>query len=732
MRGEDHLYLRSIFRYRFNSLLTKIFIGYVTILSVVIAVGVSTFFYVEHVLEQKETNVSQDYLNYVSRIVDGELIQIKERMYGFLQNQDNAANLSMIQKDITSQYKVIEGLANFTSNSKIIKEVFLYNSQLPFVISNTGTNDKSALLGLLSNESGSVGSQGAERLDAVKDFLVVPHHGEGGSTIALVTGASYSNSRNRLVTVIDEKDIYNVITNTNIVKYGSAYMVDRSGLIMSSSDTRMTGGHLAPELLNKIKAGGLSVDDQGNLVVYEKSAFFDGYYVTIIPYRNILKETDTIRNIFIYALVLLILIGAGIAGVYSRIIYNPIVGLIAKLLPQRQNEPDSKNEIEWISGFIEHIQLSNSRYEEDLILGRMLEADTIPEHTVTFFPYGMFQAAVIVSSHSVPISSSVKEYLKLAPPVGFVAKVTSATEGECYFVANGDQLSGETVKSYLAGLKLHLESSEQRFIVIGAGDVVRGAEMLNVSLKNALTAIKQGSAYDESFLFEYAPEAKETFHLYFPIDYDNRIEDALTLGSEEKVAHLVHYIFEQNKELPQIYMRIVYTRFIDTYLMIANKCGQKYVINDITENVEREYRALRVEAFIAKLYVELIPKFHAPLDTAKRVENFVIRFIEQNYSRDITIDEVAEELHLSAPYVSTLFKKNTGIAFSQYLLEYRMKKAIELLLETDYSVKEISQRVCSGTYNSFIRSFRTLIGVSPGEYRVLYQNKVNEKEIYQA
>lgn len=94
-----------------------------------------------------------------------------------------------------------------------------------------------------------------------------------------------------------------------------------------------------------------------------------------------------------------------------------------------------------------------------------------------------------------------------------------------------------------------------------------------------------------------------------------------------------------------------------------------------------------------------------------------IRFIETNYSRSVTIEELAAALGLNRKYMTSLFKAATGMPPQMYLCRYRMNKACGLLTGTALSVKEISYSVGYADQLLFSRMFRRMYGCSPSQYR---------------
>lgn len=94
-----------------------------------------------------------------------------------------------------------------------------------------------------------------------------------------------------------------------------------------------------------------------------------------------------------------------------------------------------------------------------------------------------------------------------------------------------------------------------------------------------------------------------------------------------------------------------------------------------------------------------------------------VRLIESNYSRSVTIEELAQRLGLNRKYFTSLFKSATGIPPQQYLRQYRLDKACSLLRSTRLSVKEISCSVGYSDQMLFSRMFKKAVGQSPSQYR---------------
>ncbi|WP_099302957.1 response regulator [Bacillus sp. Marseille-P3800] len=92
-------------------------------------------------------------------------------------------------------------------------------------------------------------------------------------------------------------------------------------------------------------------------------------------------------------------------------------------------------------------------------------------------------------------------------------------------------------------------------------------------------------------------------------------------------------------------------------------------------------------------------------------------WIQQNVTRSITLDDAARHVQLSPSYFSFIFKETTGATFTDYVTNHRLEKATKLLMENQYSLKEISYMVGYKDPNYFSKVFKKHFHVSPSHYR---------------
>ncbi|HJC47589.1 MAG TPA: response regulator [Candidatus Lachnoclostridium pullistercoris] len=101
-----------------------------------------------------------------------------------------------------------------------------------------------------------------------------------------------------------------------------------------------------------------------------------------------------------------------------------------------------------------------------------------------------------------------------------------------------------------------------------------------------------------------------------------------------------------------------------------------------------------------------------------------IRYIHENYARDITLNEVAGHIYRSPEYFSRLFKAETGEKFSTYLTAYRIRRARDLLSSTDMKIYEIAYAVGYTSPSYFSKMYREYMGVAPEVTRSQKNNRM--------
>ena len=99
------------------------------------------------------------------------------------------------------------------------------------------------------------------------------------------------------------------------------------------------------------------------------------------------------------------------------------------------------------------------------------------------------------------------------------------------------------------------------------------------------------------------------------------------------------------------------------------------------------------------------------------------RYIDENYSRAITLDTLAEVAHVNKYYLSHSFKKEYATSPIDYLIKRRITEAKALLTSTDFSLTQIAEQIGFGSLAYFSKCFHKVENISPNEYRKTAKKK---------
>lgn len=169
---------------------------------------------------------------------------------------------------------------------------------------------------------------------------------------------------------------------------------------------------------------------------------------------------------------------------------------------------------------------------------------------------------------------------------------------------------------------------------------------------------------------------------------------------------------------------------VEKYLKYAGVTRENPVIH--INNTDFEDTVMKLIAFFEKnknpseieLNSRLLKCFHSIEKSSKyafketiNYVDAVLAYIDDNYMKDISSSDIADFIRLNRSYLFKLFKQQTGMSVSQYLINYRIEKAKDFLREYDFSVSQVSAMVGIDDIYYFSKLFKKLTGVSPSEYK---------------
>ncbi|QHE53030.1 helix-turn-helix domain-containing protein [Pontibacillus sp. HMF3514] len=277
----------------------------------------------------------------------------------------------------------------------------------------------------------------------------------------------------------------------------------------------------------------------------------------------------------------------------------------------------------------------------------------------------------------------------------------------------------ESLQTSLQSLKKAFDTDKDKFLVtMGVSEVYHESAEMTKAYEQTKTLLQHKRLTNESqIIAKPSTERKEIsltnkqereFQVYLEENNLDEVKHWInkTMDSfQKKEAFSIDYInlstYMMNKIKSHLLTIGVTIENFDIYLNKIDKCHSS-----------EEYKELFYD-----LIQNIKPFVEADENQEDKIITFVTEYIDEHLAETVSLDIIASHLKISSGYLSSYFKEKTGTNFIDFLNYCRMKKAKELLVQTDDKIQDVSIKVGYHNVNSFIRLFKKYTGTTPGKYR---------------
>jgi len=405
-------------------------------------------------------------------------------------------------------------------------------------------------------------------------------------------------------------------------------------------------------------------------------------------------------------------------------------------------------------------ELLNKRFEQGMNLLReqfiqelcnnesemgKLPIDTMNDLYNLNFNNGIFQAAVIhldcvnqelgdAFSRN-KILNKINEYIeeKLKPLC--LDALTTVKNNDIICIFNFEDNAQEQIDKlwymiYESG-SAYLNMQAAYMITVGIGLPKNNFERVKYSIVEAHEAIQRRIIYGTNRIIEYIEHHQKRLSPNELITPDMMRELAICIESLELFSlkkwlkNIFQYFSTEVQldaknlfELSQYIMELILNR-IESNNMI--KIEKQELLSLFNSSLQNMYEVVQLPVLIYQISEKPMEQCiiyknnqsEKPIRIAKG-------YVEKHYNENISLADVAEEVHLNPVYFSVLFKKEVGMNFIDFLLDFRIEVAKKLLLNTNDNLGTIAQNVGYKDARYFSKLFFKRVGIKPGEFRKLY------------
>jgi AraC-like DNA-binding protein len=587
------------------------------------------------------------------------------------------------------------------------------------------------------------------------------------STEKSILSVIYKSNKgdNALIVNLDAALIYSDIIN-KLNRQDEIYVVSSKGniLFQSQSATKheplnvvLTNGHIVGKTGSFVE----ELNENQRLVSYSTSPLLNWTFVSVSDMEALSAGTVSIKRTIILSTVLLILFSVMLAYLSSRSLYKPISRLNALTGGKLERKPENADEIHIIGNFVQSTINERDFYKEKL-------EESLPFYREQF-KYSLLQR------HSLTMDEieEKKAYLGLDfDSRNLVVLLLSLEDGynrngawsmrtndlykfqvmdivrKChavrtpYFLVDSEKDKIAVVLNCCGIDQLQVFQIAQNLLddvnfelqgdfTIGVGRGCATVLELPQSYEEALEALKYRIIYGKGSVISIEDMRIDSESEFI---YPKQKEELLLGHIKTAREPEAHQVFDEivaeinthkNKlhygQIQPMFMQLL-TGFMNTY----NQLGAD--VRAVFGSETDPYRELLDQNSMDKISLWFHRLIHLTTVYIEREMNAkgnqhitkVIDILEREYGQDISLNWVAEQLNLNPAYISRLFKQITGQPFVEYLKCVRIEKSKELLAQSDMKINEIGKQVGYGNSYYFIKVFKEMMGLTPGEYKKLY------------
>ncbi len=665
---------------------------------------------------------------------------------------------------------VVSTLKNNYIYNDIVTSIAIYNQKADFVISDTGVNDTRAFFEQrsiyanypLSYWQSFRGSPSSIAMLPSSSFTNEDDMVSTSIPLVSVLSKSADNYCSLLIFNISVDAIYNSFSRYKIFSDSMLYMIENSSSLVFTGTSPQVNNDMEQIVTDTVRRDLQSRTDvvRSNNTKYlsirsTRRADYWGYtYLVLVPMHAINRSTYIGCAA---ALLFLLLLGFFLIMYISygtRKLYDPWQSLtqnVKALQTEDYSGGESTDLSSYISSYLNSVSelnanlkqiltvsmpLGQERYIIDLLNGNYDPSES--KSVMLSFEHDYF-ASVAASITINPdffsdlpdrdpilIRSAINDSIRAFFSDRFITYSLPSSNNTLYLLLN---LENDTCKDKIEETidqikKIVSVDADKLDIVFGCGNIYKGIDGLKLSHQESLFDVM--SVLSSSKV--QFPENIE--HYIFTDSNKNLLQNYLETGQFDKAAEMLDSAFERIALISPSRKKYAYIDIITAMQSFMRKRN----ISTFDRRVQNVMHTLQTNAVVDddkfRMYIQQLLNMIIDVQTKESYGldvNAVVDYINNHYTDNLVLEDLAEEFNTSAKYLSKKIKQHLNITFKEYLTDLQIKKACELLTTTDITISELYWQVGFQNRNVFTRAFKLKTGLAPSEYKKRMQNKGKNK-----
>jgi len=743
-------------KYKFESVYYKLLMVFSFILIIsILFVGISFYFSASQVIKNQVNKGNIQELTKLSLDIDSRVDKVQTTTL-------NISNYYMLERDyneLTTDEKLFMAAGSFMpfKVEDFIDSVYIYYFKSNKVVSSKGgvfdfqtMIDKNWFEQYKKNE-----------LEGVTGFYIgarsIDTHINTTDAITAMIGfpATDAEKRGIIVVNINKQKMFDSLYK----QFDSHFMLYYRDTLLAGSEalfSQLRGNqelNMAKDIYKSIKL------NDGNVIVSKVTSGLTGWsLVQVLDEKTVASQSTAIKLLVTCLIIFSFLGGLFCWLLISSRIFSPVTKLANKILEYGNTRKSNvnvigKNEIDLLHEIVDdmvhrkqNVEISYNSGTEEIILkilnGEITDEDKeyilseLGKSGACNFGISLFN---IEDYNTMPedklaeIKKELKETLEASDSYNF--KVISA------YIQNNTLLSlaiiNGTERLLLNFYDEVLDGVKEKHaaaVTVAVGNLYSNFSNLYSSYQEALNALNYRVFKSKGSIISINDIGLTAKDYYYPISKEVELIDAVKTGGVETALKLIREIYNSiPKSLSMVsYVSEILWRQVSNIFYVDNTYGNY----DESERLAffesyRKYKELgnadEMLVYAEEKIIDFIRyKKERKNSKNEKLAEFILNYIEKNFDKDLTINDIASAVYISPAYASALFKDSTGRTIGEYLREIRVEKAKIMLAETNKNIEKISASVGYNQLRSFLRVFKSVTGMTPSEYRMTIVDKSME------
>lgn len=560
----------------------------------------------------------------------------------------------------------------------------------------------------------------------------------------------YSNStQGALLVTMSQEKLNAMLTRTE--SSNQIIIADETGKVQYAYEPSYVGSYLTDiqpigqtELDGK-RGNSYIRQEDGNYYINYLRGENDWLYLTVSGTEAIDSELRPLILVYTVLGAVIATVLISLAILIYRWLYNPIYYLVQKTGGLDKNKKKTQeNEFYIIEEGVNSLLTQKQMMEKQLLLfqnsmkelfliklirGLLQESEEIHHEGQNAGVDAEYPAMALLVFR--PIQSNERNHTELIHLMEQIYSLIPLEQIITSTIQNGFQvvwLGGKcSVSEFLQELLELQNTVEHNFpedILLVNSEVFTDFSQVRNAYYGAMTSFAYRSEKDESLRTSLTGKVYEHG---FPEQLSEQLNLLIKNGSleeaEQTLDRILKTIFRGKRE-PVIY-QIYLLRLISSLLSLTEEpdIESEKLYQLLPEPLFEKFSEIcdRHSAKKILFYEIIVPISEKAAENRKKdmdeLGEKAVALIHTEFSLDLTLESCAEKLGCAPMHLWQVFREKNHVTFSQYLEDYRFQKAVERLVKTNDSVKEIAEELGYANSQNFIRSFKKKMGCTPGQYR---------------